>query len=117
MCVYNVRTDDLQQKFYSTCLSSHSSMFAFSCLKGAEVDKDGRRKRVPANKKDRTKEKFAGDDGRNSRTASLRIGTGKKGRGAEISQRRGSLKRRNRVADKEAKAERALERRTVALPE
>jgi hypothetical protein len=49
---------------------------------------------------------------------SLRIGTGgRKGRGAELSQRRGSLKKRNRSADRAARAEAAIERKTVYLPE
>lgn len=52
-----------------------------------------------------------------SERTSLRVTTSKKGRGAELSQRRGSLKRRDRTAEKEARAEAALERRTVSLPE
>ena len=51
------------------------------------------------------------------RRQSLRLGTGKKGRAAEISQRRGSLKKRDRTAQKMAKAEAAIERKTVNLPE
>lgn len=56
-------------------------------------------------------------DQRNNRRASLRIGTGKKGRGAALSQRRGSLKKRDRSAEKAARAEAAVERKTVFLPE
>lgn len=56
-------------------------------------------------------------DGRNQRKTSLRIGPGRKGRGAELSQRRGSLKKRDRSAEKAMKAEAALERKTVNLPE
>jgi hypothetical protein len=56
-------------------------------------------------------------EGRNQRRTSLRIGTGRKGRGAELSQRRGSLKKRDRTAEREARAEAAMERRTVRLPE
>lgn len=56
-------------------------------------------------------------DGRNSRKQSLRIGTGRKGRGAELNQRRGSLKKRDRSAEKAARAEAAIERKTVNLPE
>jgi len=53
---------------------------------------------------------------RNRGRTSLRIGgTGKKGRGAALSARRGSLKRRDRVQEKVIKAERALERKTVQL--
>jgi hypothetical protein len=57
------------------------------------------------------------DDDRNNRKTSLRIGTSRKGRGAELSSRRGSLKKKDRRADKAAKAEAALERKTVYLPE
>jgi hypothetical protein len=66
-----------------------------------------------------TKKRAEGDnsDGRNQRKASLRIGTGKKGRGAERNRRRGSLKRRDRSSENEARLERRLERRTVDLPE
>ena len=49
------------------------------------------------------------------RGVSLRIGTGKKGRQASISQRRGTLKKRDRSREKALKEERALERRTVVL--
>jgi len=47
---------------------------------------------------------------------SLRIGTGKRGRQSALRQRRGSLKRKDRSAEKARKQERALERRTVVLP-
>jgi translation initiation factor IF-2 len=47
----------------------------------------------------------------------LRIGTGKKGRQARLAGKRGSLRRKNRTAEKEAKAEAAMERRTVNIPE
>jgi hypothetical protein len=48
----------------------------------------------------------------------LRLGTtGRKARAASLSSRRGSLRKRDRTAEKEAKAEAAEERRTVALPE
>ena len=47
----------------------------------------------------------------------MRIGTGKKGRQASISQRRGTLKKRDRSREKALKEERALERRTVVLSE
>lgn len=49
---------------------------------------------------------------------SLRVGgAGRKGRSAELTQRRGTLKRRDRAGAKEARAEAALERKTVYLPE
>jgi translation initiation factor IF-2 len=51
------------------------------------------------------------------RNTSLRIGTGKKGRRAEVMGRRGSLKKRDRRADKEDRMERAMERRMVFLPD
>ena len=64
--------------------------------------------------------KFGGSDNtedkRNARRNSLRIGTGRKGnRGG--GNRRGSLKKRDRTAEKEARAEAALERNTVQIPE
>jgi hypothetical protein len=48
---------------------------------------------------------------------SLRIGTGKKGRSAEVNGRRGSLRRRDRSGQKAAKEEAAVLRKTVNLPE
>jgi len=72
----------------------------------------GRQRRPERKKKSDNKD----TDGRNRR-ASLRIGGGKKGRRAELSQRRGSLKKRDRSRQMEEKLERALERRTVQLPD
>jgi hypothetical protein len=43
--------------------------------------------------------------------------SGRKGREAQLSSRRGSLRKRDRTAEKEAKAAAAEERRTVTLPE
>ena len=57
-----------------------------------------------------------GEEGAKRKT-SLRIGTSRKGRGAELSSRRGSLKKKDRRADKAARAEAAIERKTVYLPE
>jgi len=60
----------------------------------------------------------AGDDNaRGPRRPSLRVGTGKKGRRAMGNQRRGSLKKRDRSAEKAMRAEAAVERNTVSLPE
>lgn len=57
------------------------------------------------------------EDSRNTRKTSLRVTSGSKGgRGAEMNQKRGSLRKRNRSAEKEARAEAALERKTVTLP-
>lgn len=56
-------------------------------------------------------------DGPRRQRVNLRIGTGKKGRQAQRSQKRGSLRRRDRTAEKEAKEEAAIERRTISLPE
>jgi len=57
------------------------------------------------------------DDDRKPRN-SLRVGSSsKKGRSAEMNMTRGSLKKKNRAREKELKEERALERRTVNLPE
>jgi hypothetical protein len=47
----------------------------------------------------------------------LKLGsTSRKGRSAELTQRRGSLKKRDRSADKEYKEQLALSRKTVQLP-
>jgi hypothetical protein len=77
---------------------------------------DGRAKRSVAGK-----EKPAAKDWKKTteegRKASLKISTGRKGRSAEISSRRGSLKRRDKSSVKAAKEEAALERKTVYLPE
>lgn len=54
---------------------------------------------------------------RGPKRPSLRVGTGKKGRRAMGNQRRGSLKKRDRSAEKAARAEAAVERNTVSLPE
>lgn len=84
---------------------------------GAPSRETGRRAR-PATKKRREGDDSGGADGRGSpRRQSLRIGTGKKGRGAELSRRRGSLRKRDRAGEKEAKAAAAAERNTVELPE
>jgi hypothetical protein len=58
----------------------------------------------------------AEDEG-SKRKASLRLGTSRKGRAAEVLNRRGSLKRRDRRSEKEARLEAAIERKTVVLPE
>jgi hypothetical protein len=76
-----------------------------------------RRTPDPIGKKKDWKRKNEESDDRNNRKESLRIGTGKKGRSAEINARRGSLRRRDRSAEKAAKEEAALERKTVYLPE
>lgn len=59
----------------------------------------------------------AAGDTRGPRRPSLRVGTGKKGRRAMGNRRRGSLKKRDRSAEKAARAEAAVERNTVSLPE
>ena len=74
-----------------------------------DFGKPARKGRGGRNKRD--------EDSRNAGRTTLRISTGRKGRNAELSQRRGSLKKRDRRAEKEAKAEAALERKTVSLPE
>jgi hypothetical protein len=60
------------------------------------------------------------DDDRNNKNrgrTSLKLGsTSRKGRSAELTQRRGSLKKRDRSADKEYKEQLALSRKTVQLP-
>lgn len=77
-----------------------------------------RLRKVPSGKeKPATKEWKKGADDVVGRKTSLRIGTGKKGRTAEINGRRGSLRRRDRSSQKAAKEEAAIERKTVCLPE
>jgi hypothetical protein len=95
----------------------------FSPFNSSGGDKDSssstmgpdKRRRAPAKKKE--ERPGANADGRPVRRASLRIGTGKRGRAASLTSRRGSLKKRDRSSQKEARAERALERRTVQLPD
>lgn len=79
----------------------------------------GRAQRKPGRKRGKEGENPEKDsDGKNNRRASLRIGTGRKGRGAgEMSRRRGSLKKRDRTAEKQAREDARLERKTVNLPE
>lgn len=55
--------------------------------------------------------------GRGRNGVSLRIGTGKKGRQASIRNRRGTLKRKDRSADKAARAEKRDRLNTVVLPD
>lgn len=75
--------------------------------------KDGKRKAKPG--KQRGEED---SESRNTGKTSLRMGpSGRKGREAQLSSRRGSLKKRDRTSEKEAKAAAAEERRTVSLPE
>jgi len=90
---------------------------------GPSPEKDFGRRRPPRSKVGgpgaRNSEDSNNDNGpRSKRRTSLRIGnTGRKARGAQITQRRGSLKKRDRRAEKERKAEAAVERNTVDLPE
>ena len=87
---------------------------------GAPSRETGRRARPAAKKRGAGRGDGAGgtgDDRGPARRASLRIGTGKKGRGAELSRRRGSLRKRDRAGEKEAKAAAAAERNTVQLPD
>lgn len=75
--------------------------------------KDGKRKAKPG--KQRGEED---SESRNTGKTSLRMGpSGRKGREAQLSSRRGSLKKRDRTSEKEAKAAAAEERRTVSLPD
>jgi hypothetical protein len=72
------------------------------------------KKRLPPKGRNDDREDSSKRGGRTS----LRIGTGgRKGRSAELSQRRGSLKKRDRSFEKQARADAALERKTVYLPE
>ena len=88
---------------------------------GPAPEKDfSRSRRVPAAKTGRTG-KATDNNNNNSeenqrkRKTSLRITSGR--RGSELTQRRGSLRKRDRSREREAKLEAALERRTVYLPE
>ena len=83
---------------------------------GAPGRGDGRKRRQPARKNDRN-QRDGNRDGRNNRRTSLRIGGGRAGRAASLTSRRGSLKKRDRRAEKEARFEAAMERRRVVLPE
>lgn len=91
-------------------------LFHFAAAASAGPTKDGARRRDGKPVRRGRGE----DDGpkKNLGKNSLRVGgTGRKGRSAELTQRRGTLKRRDRAAEKEARAEAALERKTVYLPE
>lgn len=80
--------------------------------------RNDRRKRQPAGGRRRDAGNAGGgEDKRNARRNSLRVGTGKKARAASLRSRRGSLRKRDRTAEKEAKLEAAEERRTVVIPE
>jgi hypothetical protein len=83
--------------------------------KAAEGRND-KRKRQPAKKREGSPG-AGSDDKRNSRRNSLRIGGGKKSRAASLGSRRGSLRKRDRTAEKFARLDAADERRTVVLPE
>lgn len=61
--------------------------------------------------------KDGGEDARNVRKNSLKLGTGKKGRGAGDTMRRGSLRKKDRSAEKVRRQDAAIEARTVQLPE
>jgi hypothetical protein len=70
-----------------------------------DVGKPARKGFVPARRDSK--------DGKNAGRNSLRIGN----RGGRTAQRRGSLKKRDRSSQKFARAEAAIERMTVYLPE
>jgi hypothetical protein len=83
----------------------------------SEYGKDGKRKRQPGSRKKNDAQEQQ-DDSRNRGKTSLRLGTtGRKSRAASLTSRRGSLRKRDRTAEREAKAEAAEQRRTVSLPE
>ena len=120
----------LPMYFVCLVLTKHKSVSLFRfhsdgavSNNGPSPDKESGRRRGPP--RSRQQPQRAGGNGgggdtdspRSKRRTSLRIGTGRKGRGAELSQRRGSLKKRDRRAEKEARAEAAVERKTVELPE
>ena len=102
---------------------SHVFLFALSMLSAADDsppsrDGGGGRKRLKQGRKSGKEERDNRDDGgRNNRKTSLRVGGGRAGRAASLTTRRGSLKKRDRTAEREAREEAAIERRTVSLPE
>lgn len=65
----------------------------------------------------RGRRRYVKGEGRNYGRTSLSIGTVSGRRGVENVASRGSLRRRDRTAEKQAKMDAALERRTVYLPE
>jgi hypothetical protein len=85
----------------------------------ADFGRDARRKRQPTGGRRPAGDKDGQqDDSRNRGKTSLRLGgSGRKARAASLSSRRGSLRKRDRNAEKVAKAEAAENRRTVWLPE
>ena len=84
----------------------------------ATDDRGPRRAGPPSTNKKKTKDQGR-DDERQRRRQPLRVkNTGGKANMAEVIMRgRGSLRKRNRSRDKEIKEQKALERRTVILPE
>lgn len=75
-------------------------------------NRNDRRKRQPGN---RRAPQGQNRDGPNRAKTSLRLGTS--GRRQRRSSNRGTLRKRDRTAEREAKAEAAEERRTISLPE
>ena len=104
-------------------LYSHVFLFSLSIFYAADDsppsrDGGGGRKRLKQGRKSGREDRDNRDDGgRNNRKTSLRVGGGRSGRAATLTSRRGSLKKRDRTAEREAREEAAIERRTVSLPE
>lgn len=84
-----------------------------------QIGVNKRPRRQPGRAGRERRESDTARDGRNRGKTSLRLRSsgGKRGRSAEINARRGSLKRKDRSAEKAAKEEAAIERKTVRLPE
>jgi hypothetical protein len=106
----------------SKSFCSHFSLLLFFLtIKDGEVQigplKDFGRKQKPGAKKAVGGARVVGEEERNKRKTSLRLGTSRKGRAAEVLSRRGSLKKRDRRSQREARAEAAIERKTVVVPE
>jgi hypothetical protein len=107
--------------FSKSFCSPFSFVVVFSHRKDGEVQigplKDFGRKQKPGAKKAVGGARVVGEEERNKRKTSLRLGTSRKGRAAEVLSRRGSLKKRDRRSQREARAEAAIERKTVIVPE
>lgn len=103
-------------RLYPYNVSHFFLFFRFAAAASAGPTKDGARRR---DGKPVKRGRGEGDSPKKSPAKnSLRVGgAGRKGRSAELTQRRGTLKRRDRAGQKEARAEAALERKTVFLPE
>jgi hypothetical protein len=84
--------------------------------KGTNIGKPAKRG-APVKIANKVYTKKGGEDDSSKRKNSLKLGTGKSNRGPGDTMRRGSLRKKDRSAERERKIDAALERRTVQLPE